>query len=155
MTFMSNQSNGPTIVNIDDPNWTGGDEDGGRWKRLGQMAGGTHLGCTLEEIQPGGQPARYHYHLTNEEALYVIEGEGTLRTPKGETPVKSGDYVAFPVGKSGTHAVENTSDAPLRCLLFSTKREPEVTVYPDHEELYIGTIDATFPLNANSGEADD
>lgn len=152
---MSNQAIGPNIVNIDDSNWTGEDEDGGRWKRLGRMSGSTHLGCTLEEMQPRGRPARYHYHIANEEALYVIEGDGILRTPEGETAVKSGDYIAFPIGESGAHAVENTSDAPLRCLFFSTMHEPEVTVYPDDEELHVGTIDATFPFDESRVVADE
>lgn len=151
---MGNHENERQIVNIDDPNWTGTDEDGSRWKRLGQLAGGTLLGCTLEEIQPNGRPAHYHYHLANEEALYVIKGEGTLVTPGGETVIKSGDYVAFPVGKSGTHAVENTSNNLLRCLFFSTMRAPDVAVYPDDEELYVGAIDATFPFDESCSESD-
>lgn len=74
----------PRIVNADDGDRSGTDTDGGRWKRLGRLAGSTRLGCTLEEIQPGGRPADYHYHLANEEAMYVLEGAGTLRTPRGE-----------------------------------------------------------------------
>lgn len=128
---MTDATGEPRIVNIDDADWSGVDEDGGRWKRLGRLAGGSRLGCTLEEIQPGGRPAKYHYHLANEEALYVIEGDGTLRTPAGARPIRSGDYVTFPVGRPGGHAVENTSDAVLRCLLISTMEEPDLVVYPD------------------------
>lgn len=71
------------IANANDGNWTGTDENGGRWKRLGREAGGERLGCTLEEIAPGERPAQYHYHTGNEEALYVLDGEGTLKMPGG------------------------------------------------------------------------
>lgn len=149
---------GPRIVNIDDSiesKWTGNDEDGGRYIRLGRESGGTHLGCTLEDIQPGGRPSEYHYHIANEEALYVVDGTGTLRTPEAELAIKSGDYVAFPIGESGSHAVKNTSDELLRCLFFSTMREPDVTVYPDEKTLYVGAIKKMFSFNVESNKTDE
>lgn len=151
---MNERENGVQIANIDDGEWTGEDPDGGRWKRLGQQTGGTHLGCTLEEIQPGGRPAAYHYHLANEEAMYVIDGNGRLSFPGRETDIKSGDYVAFPVGEGGAHAVENTADDTLRCLFFSTMRKPDVTVYPNEKQLHVGAIDATFSFESDSDEAE-
>ncbi|MCH7660070.1 MAG: cupin domain-containing protein [Euryarchaeota archaeon] len=125
------------IVNVNGGDWTGTDENGGHWKRLGQEAGSERLGCTLEAIAPGEQPAQYHYHLGNEEALYVLDGEGTLRTPDGEFEIESGDYVAFPAGTRGAHAVENTSEAVLRCLFVSTMNDPDLVVYPDDDELAV------------------
>lgn len=73
---MSDHEDDVKIVSIHDGDWTGEDEDGGRWMPVGRLAGGTRLGCTLEEIRPGARPARYHYHLANEEALYVRERSG-------------------------------------------------------------------------------
>lgn len=134
---MTERDGDPPIVNAAGPEWSGTDDDGGRWKRLGEFAGGSRLGCTLEEIQPGGQPAAYHYHLANEEALFVLEGEGRLRTPKGTFPIETGDYVAFPAGNSGAHAVENPSATVLRCLFVSTMREPDVVVYPDEGTFHV------------------
>ncbi|WP_227379604.1 cupin domain-containing protein [Haladaptatus halobius] len=149
---MKNSENELKIVNIDDAvdlRWTGKDEDGGRYVRLGREAGGTHLGCTLEDIPPGGRPSTYHYHLANEEAVYVIDGTGTLRTPEAEHEIKSGDYVAFPAGEAGAHAVENTSNDLLRCLFFSTMREPDITVYPDEKELFVGMIEKMIPFKGD------
>ena len=134
---MTDRTGDPRVVDIDGLDWTGTDEDGGGWKRIGRAAGGARLGCTLEEIRPGGSPAEYHYHVANEEAMYVLDGEGTLRTPAGETEIGSGDYVSFPVGESGAHAVENTSEEPLRCLFVSTMDEPDVVVYPDTGKLHV------------------
>ena len=125
------------IVNVNGLDWTGTDGDGGGWKRIAEEAGGTRLGCTFEEIAPGGRPSEYHYHTANEEALFVVEGNGTLRTPAGETEIESGDYVSFPVGKSGCHAVENTSSEPFQCLFFSTMDEPDIVVYPDSGKLHV------------------
>lgn len=134
---MSRERTSLPLVNIDQLDWTGFDEDSGGWKRLGREAGGTRLGCTFEEIRSGGRPAPYHYHLANEEALYVLDGNGTLRTPAGTTTIETGDYVSFPVGEAGAHAVENTSDEPLRCLFVSTMEEPDIIVYPDEERVHV------------------
>lgn len=156
---MTDSASEPRIVNVADDDWSGTNEEGGRWKRLGRQAGGTRLGCTLEDIEPGGRPARYHYHLANEEAMYVLDGDGTLRTPGGETAIEAGDYVSFPVGASGAHAVENTSDDRLTVLFSSTMREPDVCVYPDDGELFVSagtgsgwfgeerSLASTFPID--------
>lgn len=135
------------IVNVDDPTWSG-EEEGGRWKRLGRMAGGADIGCTLEEIEPGGRPSPYHFHVGDEEALFVIAGEGELRTPTGTHTVRAGDYVAFPAGEAGAHAIENTSDDVLRCLFISTVTDPDVVVYPDAAEIHVRSakgVRGTFP----------
>jgi uncharacterized cupin superfamily protein len=102
-----------------------------RRKRLAAAAGGTDLGCSLYELPPGGRSWPYHYHVGNAEALYVLAGEGRLRTPDGEESLTAGEYVALPTGETGAHRVCNDGDAPLRYLALSTMRDPDVTVYPD------------------------
>ncbi len=131
-----------TIVNIDDEQWTD-EDDTSRSKQLGRLAGGSDIGCTYKEVQPGAKTSRFHYHLGNEEALFVISGRGSMQTTSGLTEVQGGDYVAFPRGEEGAHTVENTSDEVLRCLFFSTMNEPEVVGYP--EEGMLGIIAGAAP----------
>lgn len=100
-------------------------------KKLAAAAGGEQLGCSLYEIPPGKKTWPYHYHTANEEAIYVLEGTGTLRARNGETAIEAGDYLAFPVGEAYARRVINDSDTSLRYLCFSTMHEPEISVYPD------------------------
>jgi uncharacterized cupin superfamily protein len=108
-----------------------------RRKRLADAAGGADLGASLYELPPDGKSWPYHYHTGNEEALYVLAGEGTLRVGDGESEgderhsLRPGDYVALPAGPESAHRVENDGDTPLRFLALSTMRDPDVTVYPD------------------------
>jgi uncharacterized cupin superfamily protein len=102
-----------------------------RRKRLAATAGGDRLGCSLYELPAGGNSWPYHYHTGNEEAIYVLAGEGRLRTDDGAHALEAGDYVALPVGADGGHRVVNDGTEPLRYLALSTMREPDVTVYPD------------------------
>lgn len=153
---MSDRNIDDRIVSVDDGDWTGEDPNGGLWRRLDRDAGGEQLGCTIEAIPPGGRPARYHYHLANEEAMYVIDGRGTLSHPDGETEVNAGEYVAFPAGESGAHAIENTSDEMLCCLFVSTNLDADVIVYPDDGTVQMEALGATFPLeSARSTECDE
>jgi len=110
-------------------------------KRLGVAAGGDGLGCSLYELPPGRRGWPYHYHAANEEALYVLSGEGTLRTPGGTQTLEAGDYAAFPATREGAHAVVNDGDEPLCYLIVSEMTDPDVTMYPDSDGLgvYVGS----------------
>jgi len=79
---------------------------------------------------PGCRAWPYHYHLANQEAIYVLEGPGTLRSGGEEIGVSQGDYVALPARAQAAHQLVNDSGAVLRYLCFSTMVEPDVMVYP-------------------------
>jgi uncharacterized cupin superfamily protein len=79
----------------------------------------------------------YHYHLAHEEAVYVLEGSGTLRIGGEELQVSEGDYVALPARAQATHQIVNDSGAVLRYLCFSTMVEPDVMIYTDSEKIGI------------------
>jgi uncharacterized cupin superfamily protein len=106
-----------------------------RGSRVGADAGGRELGCSLYEVDPGGQAAPYHMHHANEELLLVLDGALELRTPDGLREVGRGALVAFPAGAAGAHRLRNVSSAPARYLVVSTMRFPEVA-----EQLDTGTI---------------
>ena len=102
-----------------------------RRKRLAAAADGDEIGCSLYEIPPGKRAWPFHYHTGNEEAYYVLAGEGTLRGSDDTTPLSPGAYVALPAGPDGGHRVVNDGDEVLRYLAVSTMQDPDVTVYPD------------------------
>jgi uncharacterized cupin superfamily protein len=105
-----------------------------RRKELSTAVGADELGCSLYELAPGKQSWPYHYHTANEEAIFVLDGEGTLRTADGEQSLRSGDFVTLPADEEGGHQIVNDGDEPLRYLMVSTMNEPDVTVYPEMEK---------------------
>ena len=126
--------NHPNVVNeneLERGEQSHGESFGYRRKTLGAAASGEKLGCSLYEMPPGRRAWPYHYHLVNEEAIYVLEGSGTLRIGGREVSLSQGDYVALPVGEARAHQVSNTLDEPLRYLCFSTMVEPDILVYQD------------------------
>ena len=120
-------------TNESDLEWTEQDhgETGFRRKQLADAVGAEDIGCSLYELPPGKRSWPYHYHTANEESLYVLAGEGTLRAADGEYLLQAGDYVTLPPDESGGHRVVNDGDDPLRYLAVSTMTEPDVTMYPE------------------------
>lgn len=118
-----------------------GDEVAVRRKKLGAAAGGERLGASLYELPAGKKAWPYHWHTANEEALYVLAGEGSLRYDDETLRLEPGDYVAFPTGREHAHRVVNDSAETLRYLVVSEMREPDVLGYPDSEKVgvYAGT----------------
>lgn len=132
------------IVDTDDLDWSDterGDHEFRR-KQLGAAAGSEELGCSLYEVPEGKYAWLRHYHEGNEEAIFVLSGTGTvsLGPDAAEHEISAGDYVAFPRGEAGTHAVEG-GEGGLRYLMVSTMNEPDITVYPDDDKvgLYAGS----------------
>lgn len=125
------------------PNIYGSDlKAGTEWRsaRLGEEAGGDHLGMTLYELAPG-QGMVFHYHLQREEMLVVLDGELALRTANGWTDLPQGEVVAFPRGERGGHGYENRTSRVVRVLMISEQNAPNVSVYPDKNQ--VGIFDAS------------
>jgi uncharacterized cupin superfamily protein len=102
-----------------------------RAMRIGPRTGASEIGATLYEIDPGGAIAPYHVHHGNEELLVVLSGTPDLRTPDGVRTLDAGATVAFPRGPAGAHRIANSSDEPVRLLIFSTMNFPEVAEHLD------------------------
>jgi uncharacterized cupin superfamily protein len=113
------------------------DREGFRSRRaqVGRHAGSERLGLSVYELDPGNATFPYHYHLGNEELLVVLRGRPHLRGPEGWRELEEGEVVALPVGERGAHQVFNRSDKPVRFLVASEMRTPEVVVYPDSDKV--------------------
>ena len=105
-----------------------------RRRRLGAAAGGEKLGCSLFELPPGKAVFPKHKHLANEEAVYVLEGEGVLRLDDSQHAIRQGDYISFRAGAEA-HQIVNRSGALLRFLALSTMISPEVVIHPDSQKV--------------------
>ncbi len=106
-----------------------------RAARLGPKLGGTKLGASLYELQPGERSFPYHYEYGAEEWLAVVSGRPTLRVPDGEHELRAGDVVCFPEGPEGAHKLTNTGGETVRVILLSDKPRLAMAVYPDSDKI--------------------
>jgi uncharacterized cupin superfamily protein len=102
--------------------------------RVGAAAGGKDLVIKEFEIPPGETLCPYHYEY-EEEWLLVLEGAASVRTPDGDRPAPRGALMCFPAGPAGAHKLTNTGDETVLALMWSSAREPSVSVYPDSNKM--------------------
>jgi len=125
------------VSNLGDPRERSG--DGLQAVRVAERAGAENLGASLYELQPSDEMV-FHYHVQREELLVVLEGRLALRTAGGWEELPEGEVVAFPRGERGAHGYRNDTDAPVRVLVVSEMNGPNVSVYPDTNQ--VGIFDA-------------
>src|SRR2546425_6801813 len=107
-----------TVVNQDEIAWTTAAQGKSRSRRKSftAAAGMRRLGASLYELEPGASAFPRHYHCANEEAIYVLEGEGVLSIGAAEVRVRAGDLAALPRGSEYAHRLRNCGERPLRYL---------------------------------------
>ncbi|HEX6491504.1 MAG TPA: cupin domain-containing protein [Gaiellaceae bacterium] len=124
-------------VNTTELQWDADDPDGfaAGYSRFGPSIGAAMIGATVYELPPDQSNCPYHYEYGNEEWVLVLAGRLSLRHPEGEAELEAGEVVCFVPGPAGAHRFTNRTTEPARFIVFSTKIEPSVAVYPDSDKL--------------------
>lgn len=101
------------------------------WKPVGAMLGLTNFGVNVVTLPPGGRSAERHWHKAQDEFVYVIDGDLTIVSEVGETPLSTGQCVGFKAGVPDGHNIENKSKKPATYLCVGDRAHPEHVTYPD------------------------
>lgn len=102
---------------------------------ISEAGGLTQFGAFVEVLQPGSRSALKHWHSTEDEMVYVLEGEITVIEGNEETLLRAGDAATFRAGVPLGHCLENRSAAPTRCLVVGTRAPVDRITYPDHDRI--------------------
>lgn len=103
-----------------------------RWfRRLGDHAGLKNFGVNLVRIVPGGQSSARHAHKTQDEFIYVLEGEVELVTNAGPETLRAGQCAGFPAGTGNAHHFVNRSGCDVMLLVIGDRSPGEEGIYPD------------------------
>ncbi len=101
-------------------------------QRLGDAAELTDFGVNLLRLPPGVWSSQRHWHSSEDEFLYVVEGEVTLVTDAGEQVLKTGDCAGFKAGVADGHHLQNRSAKEAVLLEVGSRKAAEDEVdYPD------------------------
>ncbi|HEY1869298.1 MAG TPA: cupin domain-containing protein [Candidatus Cybelea sp.] len=114
---------------------------------VGWAIGARGLGYRVSTLPPGHRFCPLHGHAREEELFFVLDGAPSVRMLSGTIRCRKGDFVALPVGESGTHQLINDSDAPATVLLLARTEEFESCYYPDSDKLL---VDLPAPLDGRS-----
>ncbi len=104
------------------------------------LGGDYRIGVAIEELGPGKRSAPAHYHVLEEEHVYILEGRVTLRLGDARHAMKAGDYACFPAGQAAAHCLINESDAPCRYVIIGEKNPNEVVAYPDSNKVLVRAL---------------
>jgi len=99
-----------------------------------------HVGVAIEELPPGKQTAPAHYHVFEEEHVYILEGALTVRIGAASYGMKGGDYVCFPAGQKAGHCLVNTGDATCRYVIVGERNPNEVSVQTDSGKVLVRAL---------------
>lgn len=109
----------------------------GRELALGN--GAQELGYALVSLDPGKRSCPHHFHHSEEEMFYVLEGHATLRQSDAdgeeEVPIGPGDVIAYPAATGIAHQFFNHTDAPFVYLALSNLIRNDVCEYPDSNKI--------------------
>lgn len=112
-----------------------------RW-RLGDAVGLDQFGVNLLRLPAGAWSSQRHWHLAEDEFVWVVEGEVVLVEEDGETVLVAGDCAGFKAGVPNGHRIENRSDREAVLLEVGSRRPADDACdYPD--------IDMILPKGAD------
>jgi uncharacterized cupin superfamily protein len=148
--------------NVYTEDWQRTMEQGGfgvRGTRVGALAGASHVGLTVYELDPGKRNLPYHAHFGIEEVIVVLRGTPTLRTPEGERELAEGEVVACPPGRAGAHQLINRGEDVVRFVVISSKALADLIEYPDSGKISAqggewGTADAVAYMLSTAEQLD-
>lgn len=100
-------------------------------KRLGNAVGLSQFGVNLTTLKPGTWSSQRHWHASEDEFVYILEGEVVLCEDHGEVVLKPGDAAGWKANAGNGHCLINRSDRDALYLEVGTRSKDERVHYPD------------------------
>jgi uncharacterized cupin superfamily protein len=107
------------------------------WLRLGDAANLTQFGVNLVLLRPGVWSSQRHWHMHEDEFVYVIEGEVVLVTDAGEETLRVGDCAGFKAGVPDGHCLQNRSSSDVQLLVVGSRNDQDHGEYPDIDMIFL------------------
>lgn len=154
----------PKIINIEDAKFEDKNTsiDFYKWmtsERYANIFGSKHLNFDFRKLAAGKFSFPFHFHRNDEELMFVIEGEMTMRTNDGFKICKKGDLIFIESGKDSAHQFYNHTESDCVYLDIRTTIGTDVVEYPDSGKVMIVPTFESFikegnTTNYNTGEDD-
>lgn len=100
-------------------------------RALGDLFGLTNYGVNLVELPPGVWSSQRHWHMREDEFIFVLSGELTLVTDEGAQLLTTGMIAGFAAGDSNGHHLVNNGNATASYLEVGDRIDEDEVFYPD------------------------
>lgn len=104
---------------------------GAETRAVSDAGGLRQFGASIETLAPGGRSSDRHWHSSEDEFLFVLEGCATVIEDEGAVQLQAGDAIGWPFGLANGHQVKNLTDAPLRYLIAGSRVAHDICTYCD------------------------
>ncbi len=106
----------------------------GRQKQpLGDLFGLSNFGVNLTRLAPGAVSALRHAHTKQDEFIYILQGNPTLHTDEGLTPLSPGICAGFKAGTGNGHRLINETSEEVVYLEVGDRTPGDQGSYPDDD----------------------
>ncbi|CAG9335266.1 unnamed protein product [Blepharisma stoltei] len=105
--------------------------EGREKKALGNQFNLNQFGVNLVKLLPGAASSQRHYHLQEDEFIYVLSGNITLVINEGEEILSPGMCCGFKAGDPNGHQLINKTAEPVEYLEIGTRSLNDEIIYPD------------------------
>jgi uncharacterized cupin superfamily protein len=119
--------------------------------RLKRPLGDPNFGVNLTRLGPGAHSALRHAHAKQDEFVYVLEGEPTLVTDAGETPLKPGMCAGFKAGTGDAHHLQNRTQKDVVILEVGDRSAGDSVSYPDDDVVAVYGPDGKWRYTRKDG----
>lgn len=102
---------------------------------ISEVGGLTQFGAFVEVLPPGSRSSIKHWHRSEDEMVYVLEGLVTLIEGDREVTLRPGDAATFRAGEAVGHCLENRGETASKCLVVGTRAPVDTITYPDHDRV--------------------
>lgn len=147
-------------IELDKLQWEGGSSypsiyakavEGRSRKRMGDAGGLDQFGVNLARLEPGSASSQRHWHSSEDEFVFIVEGEVVLVEDEGENTLVAGDAAAFKAGTANGHHLINRSDELVLVLEIGTRAPTDEVAYPDID-MHGKSSEGTFVFTNKAGK---
>jgi uncharacterized cupin superfamily protein len=102
---------------------------------LGNLFGLDQFGVNIVTLAPGAWSSHRHWHKTEDEFVYVLEGEIVLANDTGDHLMTAGMCAGFKAGEANGHHLKNLGHSPATYLEVGTRNKVDTSTYSDIDML--------------------
>jgi uncharacterized cupin superfamily protein len=123
------------------------------FKRLGHYGGGSQVGVGIDVLKPGQYSNRFHYHLSEEEHIFILKGSATLILGSRRYVMRARDYCCFPAGQRAGHHLYNHTSQNCVFMTIGDNRPDDIACFPNSGKARIRATGKMVPISAVSTSA--
>jgi uncharacterized cupin superfamily protein len=117
------------------------------FRLLGRYGGGSQVGVGVDILKPGQVSNKFHYHLREEEHIFILKGSATLVLGPNKYVMQERDYCCFPAAqRAGHHLVNHTKE---NCVFMTIgDNDPEdIACFPNTGKARIRATGKMVPIS--------